>query len=104
MLNTYPNPNEWPNFVPFTLCDLPTRGRTIGSLRQDPDRVFGTYEQSLHDPSVHATDHAQVRDAGNGLRGQCRPARRFEERRVNPIVSGKLQSPVRERMHLCYEA
>ena len=67
MLNIYRNTNEWPSFVPFALFDLPARGRTFSNLRQDLDRVFGTYEQSLNDPSVQAADYAQLRDSGNDL-------------------------------------
>ena len=67
MLNIYRNPNEWPSFVPFTLFDLPARGRSFSSLRQDLDRVFGTYEQSLNDPTGQAADYAQLRDSGNDL-------------------------------------
>ena len=43
MLDIYRNPNECPSFVPFALFDLPARGRTFSQLRQDLDRVFGTY-------------------------------------------------------------
>jgi len=67
MLNIYRNTNEWPSFVPFALFDLPARGRTFSNLRQDLDRVFGTYEQSLNDPSVQAADYAQLRDSGTDL-------------------------------------
>jgi len=67
MLNAYRNPNEWPSFVPFTLFDSPGRGRTFSNLRQDLDRVFGTYEQSLNNSSAQPADYAQVRDSGNDL-------------------------------------
>ena len=67
MLNIYRNANEWPSFVPFALFDLPARERTFSNLRQDLDRVFGTYEQSLNEPSAQAADYAQLRDSGNDL-------------------------------------
>lgn len=67
MLNAYRNPNEWPSFVPFTLFDLPARGRTVGNLRQDLDRALGTYEQALNNSSAQPAEYAQLRDSGNDL-------------------------------------
>jgi len=67
MLNIYRNTNEWPGFVPFALFDLPARGRTFGQLRQDLDRVFGTYEQSLDGPLAQSGEKAQLRDVGSEL-------------------------------------
>ena len=67
MLNVYRDANDWPNFVPFTLFDLPARARTFGHLRQDLDRVFGTYEQSLNSPTRQAEEYAQLHDTGNEL-------------------------------------
>lgn len=67
MLNIYRNTNEWPSFVPFTLFDLPAPGRSFGNLRQDLDRVFGTYEQSLNGPYAKTGENAQLRDSGSDL-------------------------------------
>ena len=67
MLNIYRNTNEWPSFVPFALFDLPESGRTFSSLRQDLDRVCGSYEQSLTGPFAQSSENAQLRDAGSDL-------------------------------------
>ena len=67
MLNIYRNTNEWPSFVPFALFDLPTPGRSFSNLRQDLDRVFGTYEQSLNGPYAQTGENAQLRDSGSDL-------------------------------------
>ena len=64
MLNIYRNTNEWSSFVPFALFDLPAPGRSFSNLRQDLDRVFGTYEQSLNGPYAQT---AQLRDSGSDL-------------------------------------
>ena len=67
MLNIYRNTNEWPSFVPFALFDLPESGRTSGNLRQDLERVFGSYGQSLNGPLAQSSESAQLRDAGSDL-------------------------------------
>lgn len=67
MLNKYRNSNEWPAFTPFGLFDYQTPGRTLGNLRQDLDRVFGSYERSLTGPLVHAAENAQLQDSGDAL-------------------------------------
>lgn len=67
MLNIYRNSDEWPSFVPVTLFDLPASGRRFSELRQDLDRVFGSYEQSLNEPHAQSSGIAQLRDVGNDL-------------------------------------
>ncbi len=67
MLNIYRNTNEWPSFVPFALFDLPAPGRSFSNLRQDLDRVFGTYEQSLSGPNAQTGENAQLCDSGSDL-------------------------------------
>lgn len=67
MLHKYRNANQWPTFAPFALFDYQTPGRTLGNLRQDLDRVFGSYERSLTDPFEHSAENAQLRDSGTEL-------------------------------------
>jgi HSP20 family protein len=39
----------------------------VGHLRQDLERVFGTYEQSLNSPASQVEEDGHLRDSGNDL-------------------------------------
>lgn len=64
MLNIYRNVDEWPNFAPQALFEWPAPVPTIGQLRQDLDRVFGSYEQSVNGPLAQADENSQLHDMG----------------------------------------
>jgi HSP20 family protein len=67
MLYRHRNSNEWPTYAPFALFDYQTPERTFGNLRQDLERVFGSYERSLTAPIEHSAENAQLRDSGTDL-------------------------------------
>lgn len=64
MYNRYRATNDWPSFA---LLDYQSPGRTIGNLRRELERVFGSYESSVDGPAAQSTENAQLRDSGSDL-------------------------------------